>query len=92
MRGRAAATLRRMLSRDPCKAPARTHGVREAQPAIVVHSGDFLSPSLLGKRFRGAQMIDAMNHIGVDYVVLGNHEFDFESRDPGTLAARLAEA
>lgn len=45
-------------------------------------SGDFISPSAVGtsvyqgKRINGAQMIDAMNTLGVDYVTFGNHEFD----------------
>lgn len=45
-------------------------------------AGDFISPSAIGtssyqgKRIHGAQMIDAMNSAGVDYVAFGNHEFD----------------
>ncbi len=45
-------------------------------------AGDFISPSAIGtsnyqgKRIHGAQMIDAMNSAGLDFVVFGNHEFD----------------
>ncbi len=45
-------------------------------------SGDFISPSAIGtsmyqgKRINGAQMVDAMNVLGVDFVTFGNHEFD----------------
>ncbi len=45
-------------------------------------SGDFISPSAVGtsmyqgKRINGAQMVDAMNVLGVDFVTFGNHEFD----------------
>lgn len=38
--------------------------------------GDFLAPSCLSKEFKGAQMIDVLNLMSVDYVSLGNHEFD----------------
>eukprot|EP00644_Phytophthora_capsici_P003181 jgi/Phyca11/504342/fgenesh2_kg.PHYCAscaffold_7_\ len=44
---------------------------------LVTLNGDFLSGSEMGERFKGAHMIDLMNHLGIEYVVLGNHEFDF---------------
>jgi hypothetical protein len=41
----------------------------------------------VSKEFRGEQMVDVLNHLGVDLVSLGNHEFesdtgqaDFEAR------------
>lgn len=49
---------------------------------FTILSGDFISPSALGtaeyndKRINGAQMIDVLNHLGMDYVIFGNHEFD----------------
>lgn len=49
-------------------------------PVIVLHAGDFLSPSLESNLFHGVQMIDAMNFINEVaplYVVPGNHEFDY---------------
>lgn len=48
----------------------------------VLVAGDFLNPSVMstasvgGERLSGKQMIDGLNAIGVDYVTLGNHEFD----------------
>jgi 5'-nucleotidase/UDP-sugar diphosphatase len=47
-------------------------------PVLVLHSGDFLSPSLLSMKLKhkGAHMIEAMNAIGFDLVTFGNHEFD----------------
>jgi len=54
---------------------------------FLVMSGDFLSPSVYGslsyngKRIRGAQMIDAMNVAGFDYVGFGNHEFDINEKE-----------
>jgi 2',3'-cyclic-nucleotide 2'-phosphodiesterase (5'-nucleotidase family) len=52
---------------------------RKKGPVLVLHAGDFLSPSLLSIRFKykGKQMVDAMNAIGTDFVTFGNHEFDF---------------
>jgi 5'-nucleotidase/UDP-sugar diphosphatase len=53
-------------------------------PIIVLHAGDFLSPSLESRRFHGAQMIDAMNFINEVaplYVVPGNHEFDYSEKE-----------
>lgn len=56
---------------------------------LVMHSGDFLSPSVLSQQFHGRQMIDVLNRIGLNFATLGNHEFDF---GPGNLANRLEEA
>jgi 5'-nucleotidase / UDP-sugar diphosphatase len=55
--------------------------VREARvkgPVLLMHSGDFLSPSLLSMKLKhkGAHMIEAMNALGFDLVTFGNHEFD----------------
>ncbi|MBF0170167.1 MAG: metallophosphoesterase, partial [Nitrospinae bacterium] len=49
----------------------------ERPGALLLHSGDFLSPELMSGVFRGRQMIDTMNLLKYDYVTLGNHEFDF---------------
>ncbi|RLN48860.1 hypothetical protein BBJ29_007124 [Phytophthora kernoviae] len=35
----------------------------------------------MGERFKGAHMIELMNHLGIEYVVLGNHEFDFGAEE-----------
>jgi len=53
-------------------------------PVIVLHAGDFLSPSLESNLFHGDQMIDAMNFINEVaplYVVPGNHEFDYKEKE-----------
>jgi 2',3'-cyclic-nucleotide 2'-phosphodiesterase (5'-nucleotidase family) len=52
--------------------------------ALLLHAGDFLSPSLIGRVYKGRQMIDVMNNLDGDpvafdkrmFVVFGNHEFD----------------
>lgn len=44
---------------------------------LVLHSGDFLSPSTTSNITHGAHMIQILNCIGVHYGVLGNHDLDF---------------
>jgi len=58
-------------------------------PTFFVHSGDTLSPSLLSGIDKGAHIIDILNHMGVDAMVPGNHEFDF---GPDVFRERIAEA
>lgn len=49
---------------------------------FTVVSGDFLSPSLFnvlkvdGEPIKGKQMVEVLDAVGVDYVILGNHEYD----------------
>jgi len=63
---------------------------------LTVLAGDFLSPSVIGtlkfegKRIRGKQMIETLNTLGLDMVVFGNHEFDYD--DLADLQARLDES
>ncbi len=58
-------------------------------PVLFVLAGDFLSPSVLGKWYGGAQMVDGLNAARLDVAVLGNHEFD-GSRT--ALLARMGES
>src|SRR3990170_5200774 len=44
--------------------------------AQLLFAGDLISPSVESSVFRGAQMIDGVNALGVDAATLGNHEFD----------------
>lgn len=61
--------------------------LKENAHVITTLSGDFLNPSVLGtikykgQRIKGAQMVAAMNTLGVDYVCFGNHEFDLDESD-----------
>lgn len=48
-----------------------------AEHAVTIVSGDFLSPSELSSITKGEQMVRLFNAVGVDIVSLGNHEFDF---------------
>lgn len=45
--------------------------------ALFLLAGDTLAPSVASNIFKGRQMIAAWNAAGLDYAVLGNHEFDF---------------
>lgn len=56
---------------------------------LFVLAGDVLSPSVLGKWYAGAQMIDGFNAARLDLATLGNHEFDISRTQ---LRARLAES
>jgi 2',3'-cyclic-nucleotide 2'-phosphodiesterase (5'-nucleotidase family) len=60
--------------------------VQAEGPTLFVLAGDFLSPSLLSKYYRGRQMVDALNAAKLDYATFGNHEFEL-SRD--TLVDRI---
>jgi len=44
---------------------------------LLLIAGDFLSSSVASTVFKGAQMVEALNAIGLDVATLGNHEFDF---------------
>ncbi len=45
--------------------------------SFLVHSGDAYSPSLLSSMDKGKSTVEMLNAVGVDYMVLGNHEWDF---------------
>ena len=69
---------------------------------LLLHAGDFLSPSLESRVFKGEQMIDAMNNLDGDpnkfdarmFVAFGNHEFDDSNclSAPASLNARIDES
>ncbi|POM65291.1 Calcineurin-like phosphoesterase [Phytophthora palmivora] len=56
---------------------------------IVTLNGDFLWRSELDRKDKGALMVEMLNTIGIEYVVMGNHEFDFGAEHMRDL---LAEA
>jgi 2',3'-cyclic-nucleotide 2'-phosphodiesterase (5'-nucleotidase family) len=49
---------------------------RDIHP-FFVHAGDAYSPSLLSTLDKGKSSVEFLNAVGVDYMVLGNHEWDF---------------
>ncbi|NNG04468.1 MAG: bifunctional metallophosphatase/5'-nucleotidase [Inquilinus sp.] len=61
----------------------------DADNHLTLVSGDFLSPSLLSGLDEGANMVAMFNAVDVDYVSLGNHEFDF---GPDVLLERMGES
>src|SRR5689334_11085924 len=56
---------------------------------LLLMAGDTISPSVESITYKGAQMIEAWNAIGLDYATYGNHEFDF---GPEVLAQRVGES
>ncbi len=81
--------------RDGSGGLARVAGLRDSiervtgSKVLFVLAGDVLSPSVLGKWYLGAQMVDAFNAARLDYATLGNHEFDISR---AMLGARLQES
>lgn len=61
----------------------------ESPNTIFMMAGDTISPSVESITYRGAQMIDAWNLVGLDYATFGNHEFDF---GPEVLVERIRES
>jgi 5'-nucleotidase len=56
---------------------------------LFLLAGDTISPSVESITYKGAQMIDAWNAVGLDYATFGNHEFDF---GPDVLIQRMKES
>src|ERR1700752_1524521 len=64
--------------------------IREKNPnRLFMMAGDTISPSVESITYKGAQMIEAWNAIGLDYATFGNHEFDF---GPDVLQERIKES
>jgi 5'-nucleotidase len=63
--------------------------MKESPNTLFFMAGDTISPSVESITYKGRQMIDAWNNIGLDYAVFGNHEFDF---GPDVLRQRIAES
>ena len=77
--------------RDGTGGLARVASLRDSLartgPVAFVLAGDFLSPSLLTKWYRGEQMRQQLNAAKLDLATFGNHEFEI---DRDTLIARIA--
>jgi 5'-nucleotidase/UDP-sugar diphosphatase len=78
---RTATVLRRLESTQP--------------PVLMTLGGDYLSPAAVasaivdGEALAGRQMVDVLNHVGLDWAVFGNHEFDVSE---SAFRSRLAES
>jgi 5'-nucleotidase len=57
----------------------RKKALKENPNTIFTLGGDTISPSVESLFYKGEQMIDAWNAVGIDYAVFGNHEFDMKS-------------
>lgn len=67
-----------------------TKSIRQQNPnTLFLMAGDTISPSVESITYKGAQMIEAWNAIGLDYATFGNHEFDF---GPDVLKERMNES
>jgi len=79
--------------RDGSAGLARVAALRDSLertgPVTFVLAGDFMSPSLLSKWYRGEQMRQELNAARVDRVTFGNHEFEL---DRDTLISRVANS
>ena len=54
------------------------HDLQKENPAVIlVDAGDALQGEPLGSLTRGAAVVRIMNGAGYDFVIPGNHEFDF---------------
>ena len=62
---------------------------QENPNTLFLMSGDTISPSVESITYKGRQMIEAWNAIGLDYATFGNHEFDF---GPDVLKQRVSES
>src|SRR4029078_8832832 len=62
---------------------------KENPNTLFLLAGDTISPSVESITYKGSQMIEAWNAIGLDYATFGNHEFDF---GPEVLKERMKES
>ncbi|MGH9947647.1 MAG: bifunctional metallophosphatase/5'-nucleotidase [Pyrinomonadaceae bacterium] len=67
----------------------RKEALKENPNTLFTLGGDTVSPSVETRTYRGAQMIDAWNAVGLDYAVFGNHEFDLKTDE---LLKRMKES
>lgn len=67
----------------------KKEAIAENPNTVFTFGGDTLSPSVETRTYRGAQMIDAWNAVGIDYAVFGNHEFDIRKPE---LLTRIKES
>jgi len=56
----------------------RLRGYYGHERVLFCLPGDFLGPSCLSKEFLGEQMVSVLNAMELNYVTLGNHEFEKE--------------
>ena len=67
----------------------RKRVLQENPNTLMTLGGDTVSPSVETRTYRGTQMIEAWNAVGLDYAVFGNHEFDIKTNE---LLERMKES
>jgi 5'-nucleotidase len=70
-------------------ATLRKQIMEQSPNTLFLLAGDTIAPSVASNIFKGQQMIAVWNMIGLDFAVLGNHEFDF---GPEVLRERIKES
>ncbi len=63
--------------------------LRRERPTLVLAAGDMIQGNNLANLFQGRSVIEILNAMGLDAMVVGNHEFDFGQQ---VLQARITEA
>lgn len=63
--------------------------MQESPNTLLLLAGDTISPSVESITYKGQQMIDSWNTIGLNLATFGNHEFDF---GPEELVKRIKES
>ena len=61
----------------------------ETPYVVTVSCGDFIQGEAIGVISGGEKVIDIMNQVGYDFVVPGNHEFDYGIRQHTALMEKL---
>lgn len=68
---------------------ARINTLRNERPSLLIAAGDMIQGNNWANLSQGESVIEAMNAMGFDAMVVGNHEFDF---GPDVLRKRILEA
>ena len=50
---------------------------KSSQDTIIIANGDIFQGTALSYQSRGGLIVDVFNHIGIDAMTIGNHEFDW---------------
>jgi 5'-nucleotidase/UDP-sugar diphosphatase len=68
---------------------AKANELGKEKPTLLLCAGDMIQGHHWANLFQGGPVIELMNQMGVDAMVLGNHEFDFGQE---ALQKRISEA
>ncbi len=68
---------------------ARVKQLRQEKPSLFLAAGDMIQGDNWANLFKGESVVQLLNQMGLDAMVLGNHEFDFGQE---VLWSRIGEA